>query len=201
MDLVEASVRTGRHEEAHAHVAAMRRAELFAVSPRLTLMLAASAALADQTTNALALFDQALALPDVIRWPLEHARIRLMYGERLRRARRTPEARTQLNAALATFQQLGAATWADRAQRELRAAGETGPRLAEVGALTALTAQELQIARLAAEGLTNRQIGERLLLSHRTVGAHLYRLYPKLGVTTRAALHEALGARKPEHPA
>ena len=53
-------------------------------------------------------------------------------------------------------------------------------------------AQELQIARLAAEGLSNREIGTRLYLSHRTVGSHLYRVYPKLGVTSRAQLHTAL---------
>ena len=56
-----------------------------------------------------------------------------------------------------------------------------------------LTPQELQIAQLAAEGLSNREIGERLYLSHRTVGSHLYRLFPKLGVTTRAQLRDALG--------
>ncbi|MFF8592473.1 helix-turn-helix transcriptional regulator [Streptomyces sp. NPDC015220] len=61
-----------------------------------------------------------------------------------------------------------------------------------------LTAQQLQIARLAATGLTNRQIGERLLLSARTVGHHLYQVFPKPAVTTRARLRDALG--EPEKP-
>jgi len=57
-----------------------------------------------------------------------------------------------------------------------------------------LTPQELEIARMAASGLTNKQIGARLYLSHRTVGAHLYQMFPKLGITTRAALRDALVA-------
>jgi DNA-binding NarL/FixJ family response regulator len=71
--------------------------------------------------------------------------------------------------------------WSERARRELRTAGETSPNRGP-------SAQELSIARLAAEGLTNREIGQRLYLSHRTVGTHLHRIYPKLGVSSRAEL-------------
>jgi DNA-binding NarL/FixJ family response regulator len=75
----------------------------------------------------------------------------------------------------------------------LRATGETiGRRTPEVR--DRLTAQELQIAELAAEGLTNREIGERLFLSHRTIGSHLYRIFPKLAITSRAQLRDALPA-------
>jgi DNA-binding NarL/FixJ family response regulator len=85
----------------------------------------------------------------------------------------------------------GAARWSDRARQELRATGETiGPRTPD--ARDRLTAQELQIAQLAAEGLSNREIGERLFLSHRTIGSHLYRIFPKLGITARAQLRDAL---------
>jgi DNA-binding NarL/FixJ family response regulator len=73
---------------------------------------------------------------------------------------------------------------ADRAHRELRASGET-VRKRQAEAWDELTPQELQIAQLAADGLTNREIGERLYISHRTVGTHLYQLFPKLGVTSR----------------
>jgi DNA-binding NarL/FixJ family response regulator len=73
---------------------------------------------------------------------------------------------------------------ADRAHRELRASGET-VRKRRAEAWDELTPQELQIAQLAADGLTNREIGERLYISHRTVGTHLYQLFPKLGVTSR----------------
>ncbi|MFL6115484.1 MAG: response regulator transcription factor, partial [Catenulispora sp.] len=55
-----------------------------------------------------------------------------------------------------------------------------------------LTSQELEIAQLAASGLTNKQIAQRLLISHRTVGAHLYQIFPKLGITSRAMLRDAL---------
>jgi DNA-binding NarL/FixJ family response regulator len=89
------------------------------------------------------------------------------------------------------FDTLGAAAWGMRARQELRATGETvGPRTPD--ARDRLTAQELQIAHLAAEGLSNREIGERLFLSHRTIGSHLYRIYPKLGITSRLQLGESL---------
>lgn len=84
---------------------------------------------------------------------------------------------------------------AQRAANELRATGisVTGPD----ASADALTTQERQIAELAATGLSNKQIGERLFLSHRTVGSHLYRMYPKLGITSRAALRGALEALFP----
>ena len=85
-----------------------------------------------------------------------------------------------------TFEALGTAPWAERARRELRASGET---VKQAGDRTdQLTAQELQVARMAAEGLSNRQIAERLYMSHRTVASHLYRIFPKLGISSRAQL-------------
>ena len=93
------------------------------------------------------------------------------------------------------FTDLGMSGFAYRAVRELHAAGgsETGGSTDRARAdLPALTPQELQIARLAAEGLSNRQIGEQLFLSHRTVGSHLYHVFPKLGITTRSQLAAAL---------
>ena len=92
------------------------------------------------------------------------------------------------------FDALGARAWSTRARQELRATGETiGHRTPDVR--DRLTAQELQIARLAAEGLSNREIGQRLFLSPRTVGGHLYRIFPKLDVTGRAQLRDVLAAR------
>lgn len=79
--------------------------------------------------------------------------------------------------------------FADRAARELRAVG--GPDVRGRNSTT-LTPQELQIAQLAAQGLSNRQIGERLFLSHRTVGSHLYRIFPKLNISARSQLARAL---------
>jgi DNA-binding NarL/FixJ family response regulator len=99
-----------------------------------------------------------------------------------------------LRAARDLFDALGAVPWSDRARGELRAAGEvSAPRT--VTTLDSLTPQELQIAELAAAGYTNREIGARLYLSHRTVSSHLYKLFPKLGVTSRARLREALATQ------
>jgi DNA-binding CsgD family transcriptional regulator len=124
-------------------------------------------------------------------WPFYAARARLAYGTWLRRQRRLAESRTPLREAAQSFDALGLLRFAERARRELRASGESARRRVPE-AWAQLTPQELQIAQLAAEGLSNREIGERLYLSHRTVGSHLYRLFPKLGVTSRAQLRDAL---------
>ncbi|MGC5005303.1 helix-turn-helix transcriptional regulator [Streptomyces sp. DT203] len=192
MDLVEAAVRTDRQTEAAAHVRAMREADVARISSRHALLMEACAALA--TTNddeALALFTKALAVAGAERWMFDFARVQLAYGERLRRVRATTESRGPLSAALSTFEHLGARPWVERAETELRAAG-SGRRRPGASTAHTLTPQELEIARLAASGLTNKQVAERLFLSHRTVGAHLYQIYPKLGITSRAMLRDAL---------
>lgn len=188
MDLVEAAVRTNRQTEAEHHVRALREANVAALSPRLAILVAGSAAIA---TGDRARFEEALRLPTTGQWPFDVARVRLAYGELLRRDRALTDAKAQLQAALTALRTLGATPWAERAERELRAAGlATTPAVPHAAKLTS---QELQIARLAAAGLTNKEIAARLYLSPRTVGGHLYRVFPKLGVTTRAALRDALG--------
>jgi DNA-binding CsgD family transcriptional regulator len=122
------------------------------------------------------------------RRPFEYARTALLYGEWLRRVRRRADARTPLRAALDVFDRLGARPWAERARGELRATGDTASVAGSPDLLDQLTAQELQVVRLAASGLSNRAIGAQLFLSPRTVGYHLYKAYPKLGVTTRVEL-------------
>lgn len=190
MDLVEAAVHTGRTAEAEMHVRAIRESGMASFSPRLAILLESSAALAQTGDSASKRFQQVLAAPEMQNWPFDLARVRLAYGEHLRRTRSIREARAQLDAAAQTFERLGARPWADRAASELRATGLMRNRAPLASA--ALTAQELEIAHLAASGLTNKQIGERLHLSPRTVGSHLYRLFPKLEITSRAALREAL---------
>lgn len=124
----------------------------------------------------------------------------LLYGEWLRRCRRHAEARTQLRSALEEFDRTGMTPWAARARRELRASGETrGVDATAPDPTERLTPQELQVVRLAAGGLTNREIGAQLFLSPRTVGHHLYRAYPKLGVTSRRQLAHQ-GIAPPESP-
>ncbi|CAM5464884.1 LuxR family transcriptional regulator OS=Streptomyces aurantiogriseus OX=66870 GN=GCM10010251_22170 PE=4 SV=1 [Streptomyces aurantiogriseus] len=197
MDLVEAAVRTNRHTEAAAHVHAMREAGTADLSLRHALLTQASAAwCATDDDEALRLFAQALAVPGADRWLFDFARVQLAYGERLRRARATAESRGPLSAALATFEHLQARPWAERAEKELRAAGSS-KRHSGTSRERTLTSQEREIAQLAARGLTNKQIAERLFLSHRTVGAHLYQIYPKLGITSRGMLRDALGPQSP----
>jgi DNA-binding CsgD family transcriptional regulator len=196
LDLVEAAARTGRKEAAAAHVAAMRNAGIARLSSRVALLAGACEAITAADDRAVEIFGQTLAIPGVSRWPFDLARVRLIYGERLRRLRATSESRVQLAAALETFDRLGARPWAERARAELRAAGQAGPGGlgGPEGAPALLTPQERQIAELAAAGLTNKQIAERLFLSHRTVGGHLHQVFPKLGIATRAALRDALAA-------
>jgi DNA-binding CsgD family transcriptional regulator len=188
-DLVEAAVRSGRPAEAAAHVAAIREAGLAALSPRLELLATAAEAIAAPDDIAPRLFERALAVVGADRFPFDLARVQLCHGERLRRAKITTQSRAQLIAALDTFERLGARPWATRAASLLRATGRVPRRDSD-----ALTPQELEVAELAAAGLSNKQIGQRLFLSHRTVGAHLYQIFPKLGVTSRAALRDALAS-------
>jgi DNA-binding CsgD family transcriptional regulator len=191
MDLVEAAVRTGRRAEAAAHVTAMCNAGIAGLSPRLALLATACDAIAGPDDAAPELFEKALAIPGADRFPFELARVRLCYGERLRRARAITESRAQLTPALEVFERLGARPWAARAASQLRAAGRTDP-LAGLREREPLTPQEREIAMLAAAGLSNKEIGQRLFLSYRTVGARLYQIFPKLGITSRAALRDAL---------
>jgi DNA-binding CsgD family transcriptional regulator len=187
LDLVDAAVHTGRHEQARVHAQAAVRLGLPDVSPRLAAVTAAAVAITAPDDGAAALFSSALAHPALASVPFEEARIRLAYGMWLRRQRRATEARTALSLAADAFESLGARPWAARARTELRAAGANVKR-----GQAALSAQERTIAELAAAGHSNKQIAAQLYLSPRTVGAHLYRIFPKLGVTSRAGLAVAL---------
>ena len=197
LDIVEAAVHTGRDAEAAAHVAAMHELHVDGLSTRLALVVGGSAAMVAPDDMASELFQAALSLPGSERWRFDRARVHLLYGERLRRARAMTDAREQLRVALAIFERLGARPWVDRATVELRATGQTKPRAGD-DVRDRLTPQELEVVTLAASGMTNKQIAERLYLSHRTVGGHLHRAFPKLGVLTRAALRDALESLPPE---
>ncbi|WP_433414384.1 ATP-binding protein [Microtetraspora malaysiensis] len=133
-------------------------------------------------------FATAIDLHQAADRPFDAARTRLLLGEQLRRERRKQEARTVLREAADTFERLGALPWLERASSELRATGESLARSADAASLSRLTPQELQVVRLAATGASNKEIAAQLFLSPRTVGHHLYKAYPKLGVTTRTEL-------------
>ncbi|GAA1242026.1 LuxR family transcriptional regulator [Prauserella halophila] len=188
-DLVEGAARTGRckdrdfAEQALADyvtwVNAVDRPQLRAVALRSRGLLGES----DLLPTALGMSDHA--------GPWQRARTELAHGEWLRRDRNPAKARPHLRAALTVFDRLGAQPWADRARTELRAAGEgrdSRPGRDTALDLDGLTPQELRIVQLAADGLSNRDIGNHLYLSPRTVGYHLYKAYPKLGVSGRGEL-------------
>ena len=156
-------------------------------------------ALCQSGADARRMYESALAVPEGPRWPFDRARIQLAYGEQLR-SEKDPSARDQLAEAAATFRQLGASPWTTRAQAVLRASGIGGAPDGNTSRRS-LTPREREVAELAAEGLSNRQIAERLFLSPRSVGAVLYRVFPKLGVTSRAALAAILESETGEDAA
>jgi DNA-binding CsgD family transcriptional regulator len=183
-NLIEAYVHAGRRADAGSTLALF---DIEARNTQRTWALACSArchGLLDQHD-----FDQ--RFQEALAWhartptPFERARTELCFGERLRRARRRGEARNNLHAALETFEQLGAQTWADRARAELRATGESvqGRPVAE-----SLTLQELQVALKVAQGATNREVASDLFISPKTVEVHLSRVYSKLGFRSRTEL-------------
>ncbi|MEV6815598.1 AAA family ATPase [Micromonospora sp. NPDC051296] len=154
-------------------------------SPALLTGLGYAQAVLADTAEA---WEKAVA-EDLDGWSFEQSRRQHAYGAWLRRRRHPAESRPLLRAAAATFDALGATAWADRSRAELRASGESLRRPGTAG----LTPQETQIARLAAEGLSNQQIADRLVLSPRTVTTHLSRIYPKLGIRSRVELARVLG--------
>ncbi|MGY1883891.1 AAA family ATPase [Blastococcus sp. SYSU DS0753] len=195
-DLTEAAVRSGAAStiepvvaEAERVAAALRSTHLQALVHRSRALLAPGAEAAER-------FEAAVETGQRAGSPLELARSRLAWGEWLRRHGQVVAARGHLAEALHVFDTEGAAPWAELAAAELRAAGVVPSRStpsARIDPAQVLTAQELQIARLAASGLTNKAIADRVYLSHRTIGAHLYRIYPKVGVTSRGQLRDVLG--------
>jgi len=187
-DLVEAHVRSGRSVPATLTAALSRAGEgdfdgSQAVMHRCLGLLAGEDAFDAHFSRALELHGEV--------WPFARARTELGYGERLRRAGRRIDARTQLHAALATFETVGASPWAERARRELRATGE---RIARRDPTTAeqLTPQELQIALLVARGASNRETAAAVFLGPKTVEHHLSQIYRKLGLRSRSELARTL---------
>jgi DNA-binding CsgD family transcriptional regulator len=182
-DLVEAAVRAGRPTEAMAALAGFRHWVQTAPTDAGAALLARCETLLDPSAER---FEDALGRAHAVS-PFQRGRTELLYGEWLRRERRRQDARAHLRSALELFRSLGAAPWAQRAEAELRATGETARRRAPE-TLDQLTPQELQISGLVADGLTNREIAAQLYISPRTVDYHLRKVFSKLGISSRTEL-------------
>ncbi|MET9297069.1 LuxR C-terminal-related transcriptional regulator [Streptomyces sp. NPDC003077] len=190
-DLVAAAVASGREGDVREHVRRMAGTNRLLRSAPLDHLLARSLALLGDGDGPEELFTRALAVPGAEALRYEQARTRLAFGEWLRRRRRVLEARDQLRRARDAFASVGADVWVRRADSELLAAGQAShPSRAE--AELGLTPREAEVARLAAEGLSNQGIGWRLGLTHRTVASHLSRVFAKAGVTSRKQLPAVL---------
>ncbi|MGF6888192.1 DNA-binding CsgD family transcriptional regulator [Nocardia sp. GAS34] len=184
-DLIEAAVRLRRPARAEAAMAEIEQWSSALGTPFAEAIALRGQAALHGDDDA---FQRALKLQLAEGLWYDHARTALLYGEWLRRARRRADARGQLRQAAETFDRLGATLWAERARTELRAAGESTSLVTATDPTAALTPQELQVVRLAAAGATNKDIAARLFLSPKTVGHHLYRAFPKLGVNSRVEL-------------
>jgi DNA-binding CsgD family transcriptional regulator len=191
--LAAAAQRVGRQQEAARILREVRERQGARPTTRMTLLMHHAAALVDEDADPEHHFRLALVNTEGDKWPLERAQARLHYAIWLRRRRRSLEARAQLTAVVEVAARLDARHLAASARSELRATGAGVPASAD--RLAELTAQQQQIARLAANGLSNREIGERLFLSPRTVGSHLYNVYPKLGISSRHQLRDLLRDR------
>jgi predicted ATPase/DNA-binding CsgD family transcriptional regulator len=186
-DLIESQARIGDTESARATLQNFERQATrtdrkwaFAAAARCKGVLADDDAFEDY-------FVEALERHQGSPTPFERARTQLCFGERLRRGRRRIDAREQLRAALATFEDLGAVSWADRARTELKASGERARRR-QAGGVERLTPQELQVALVVARGATNREAAAELFLSPKTIDFHLGHIYSKLGIRSRTEL-------------
>ncbi|WP_067792810.1 helix-turn-helix transcriptional regulator [Actinomadura formosensis] len=185
-DQVEAAVRSGEPALADTAFSRFRAwAEAGEQPWALAVALHCEALLNDSEEPYL----QAIRLHEQSSRPFERARTELLYGEYLRRARRRSDARVPLRSAASIFGRLHATPWLERARAELRATGESGTSApASPDLLDRLTPQELQVVRLAAAGTSSREIAAQLFLSPRTVEYHLYKAYPKLGISSRKEL-------------
>jgi DNA-binding CsgD family transcriptional regulator len=194
-DLAEAALRADDLQSIGGYMQEMEAAARQTPSPSLQAGLRYARALLATGPEAGALFEDAVQ-SGRNGGPFPRARVELAYGEWLHKQRQDAAARAPLRAATEAFDALGVIPWSERARRQLRATGEKSrPRVPE--ARDQLSPQELQIVQMAAEGLTNREIGQKLYLSHRTVSSHLYRAFPKLGITSRTELRDVLDRAVP----
>ncbi|MCW2621788.1 MAG: transcriptional regulator, LuxR family [Frankiales bacterium] len=193
-ELVDALVRVGRHPQARALAEGYAARAQAKGQPWALARAARASALTCPDDEIVRHVEEALGHHERNLDTFELARTQLAYGSRLRRVRHRVAARPPLRAALAAFEALGAAPWADQAAAELLATGETAQRRG-LSALAGLTPQELQVAQLLAAGRTTREAAAALFLSPKTVEYHLRHVYVKLGIQSRADLTRRLDGR------
>ena len=200
VELVEAAVHSGKTETAADAYRRLTETTSPAGTDWALGLAARSRALLSDGAQAEDGYREAISRLDRPQIRVELARAYLLYGEWLRRENRRADARSQLRTAHEMLDAMGLAAFAERARRELAATGET-VRARTVGTVTALTAQEAYIARLARDGRTNAEIGAQLFLSVRTVEWHLRKIFIKLGIGSRRELGTALDDLGPDRPA
>jgi ATP/maltotriose-dependent transcriptional regulator MalT len=191
MYFAEAASRSGRQDDARPVIEQMELMAAKSGSPLLLTQLRYARAVLATDEAAEQQFLNCLA-SELAAWPWPRARVQLAYGRWLRRQRQVKRSRGPLQSAKSTFEKIGAARWAQEALDELEATGQHSEERQSEASAGLLSAQELKIARLAAEGLSNTEIGEQLDLSPRTVGSHLYRIFPKLDISARGQISSRL---------
>jgi DNA-binding CsgD family transcriptional regulator len=195
VERVESGARAGSIADASNALEELERRAVAAATDWALGALARSRALLSDDGTAEPLYREAIERLERTRVKSHLARAHLVFGEWLRRQNRRIDAREELHLALTLLEGMGAAAFAERARRELLATGET-LRKRSVDPSDALTPQEAQIARLAAEGSTNPEIGSRLFISPRTVEYHLSKTFVKLGIKSRRELRQAVAASR-----
>jgi DNA-binding CsgD family transcriptional regulator len=190
-ELIEAATRSGHAERATGPLAQLAEIARAAGTDWALGTYARAAAMLAEGQAVERLYREAIERLSHVKTRATLARTHLLYGEWLRREHRRVDAREQLRVAYTMLSDMGMDAFAERARRELQATGET-VRKRTVETLDDLTPQEAQVARLAAGGSTNPEIGAQLFLSPRTVEWHLTKVFGKLGIGSRKELHSAL---------
>jgi DNA-binding CsgD family transcriptional regulator len=199
VELIEAAARAGQPDPGSAALERLSADIRASASDWGLGLLARSQALLVDEARAEPLYGEAIDRLGRTRLSGELGRAHLVFGEWLRRGNRRLDARRELRAAHEVFVSIGADAFAERADGELRATGETVRKRTDA-ARDELTPQELQIARLAGDGQTNPEIAAQLFLSPRTVEWHLRKVFAKLGVASRRELRATLGSGPDSRP-